>query len=307
MTRPSNTQMHEQPNSSDHDRHDLLAVAALADRDATGEEAVRAQAQVDTCTECASLHAELVSLASATRTLPAMQRPRDFQLTAGGRPATAPEPDPSSVRVIRDGPRRFQPAARRWVSRRSALPACCSGSCPARCHSVALRAPQADRRRASAPQQEIQQTLGRGRCRFSSAGSDRQQRRRPRAARRERTRRAGRAAAAGREPAAGSGPGLRQRRRGGRHPGTNGCGHVQPARRRRREVRASPRSPRIVDRRLGADRRLGDAAHHRARAVCPALDLAPLRRLTTGRPARAVPDGSRRDPPVHLGTCPPNA
>jgi hypothetical protein len=72
--------MHEQPNSSDHDRHDLLAIAALADRDATGEEAVRAQAQVDTCAECASLHAELVSLASATQALPAVQRPRDFQL-----------------------------------------------------------------------------------------------------------------------------------------------------------------------------------------------------------------------------------
>ena len=72
--------MHEQPNSSDHARHDLLAVAALADRDATGEEAVRAQAQVDACTECATLHAELVSLATATRQLPAIERPRDFRL-----------------------------------------------------------------------------------------------------------------------------------------------------------------------------------------------------------------------------------
>jgi hypothetical protein len=72
--------MHEQPNSSDHARHDLLAVAALADRDATGEEAVRAQAQVDACTECATLHAELVGLASATRQVPAIERPRDFQL-----------------------------------------------------------------------------------------------------------------------------------------------------------------------------------------------------------------------------------
>ena len=80
MTRPSETQMHEQPNSSDHARHDLLAVAALADRDATGEEAARARAQVDACTECATLHAELVSLATSTRQLPAMERPRDFQL-----------------------------------------------------------------------------------------------------------------------------------------------------------------------------------------------------------------------------------
>ena len=80
MTGPSESQMHEQPNSSDHTRHDLLAVAALADRDATGEEAVRAQAQVDACTECATLHAELVSLATATRQLPDIERPRDFRL-----------------------------------------------------------------------------------------------------------------------------------------------------------------------------------------------------------------------------------
>jgi hypothetical protein len=72
--------MHEQPNSSDHARHDLLAVAALADRDATGEEAVRARAQVDACAECAMLHAELVSLATATRQLPDIERPRDFRL-----------------------------------------------------------------------------------------------------------------------------------------------------------------------------------------------------------------------------------
>src|SRR5215207_3686560 len=72
--------MHEQPNSSDHARHDLLAVAALSDRDATGEEAVRAQAQVDACAECATLHAELVSLATATRQLPDIERPRDFRL-----------------------------------------------------------------------------------------------------------------------------------------------------------------------------------------------------------------------------------
>jgi len=86
--------MHEQPTSSDHDRHDLLAVAALADRDTTGDEAVRARAQVDSCTECATLHAELVSLASATQTLPALPRPRDFQL----RPEDAQRLRPNVVR-----------------------------------------------------------------------------------------------------------------------------------------------------------------------------------------------------------------
>jgi hypothetical protein len=88
--------MHEQPNSSDHIRHDLLAVAALADRDATGEEAVRAQAQVDACTECATLHAELVSLATATRQLPDIERPRDFRL----RPEDAHRLRPNRVRRL---------------------------------------------------------------------------------------------------------------------------------------------------------------------------------------------------------------
>ena len=88
--------MHEQPNSSDHARHDLLAVAALVDRDATGEEAVRARAQVDACAECASLHAELVSLATATRQLPDIERPRDFRL----RPEDAQRLRPNRVRRL---------------------------------------------------------------------------------------------------------------------------------------------------------------------------------------------------------------
>jgi hypothetical protein len=96
VTRPSETQMHEQPNSSDHVRHDLLAVAALADRDAIGEEAVRAQAQVDACTECAALHAEIVSLATATRQLPPVERPRDFQL----RPEDAQRLRPNRIRRL---------------------------------------------------------------------------------------------------------------------------------------------------------------------------------------------------------------
>ena len=57
---------------------------------------MRAQAQVDTCTECATLHAELVSLASATRTLPAVQRPRDFQL----RPEDAQRLRPNRIRRL---------------------------------------------------------------------------------------------------------------------------------------------------------------------------------------------------------------
>ena len=106
MTGPSENQMHEQPNASDHGRHDLLAVAALADRDTTDEEAARALAQVDACTECATLHAELISLATSTRQLPAIERPRDFQL----RPEDAQRLRPNRFRrlfgsfgTVRDG------------------------------------------------------------------------------------------------------------------------------------------------------------------------------------------------------------
>jgi len=87
--------MHTQPNS-DHSQHDLLAIAALADRGATGEEADRARAQIEACGECAALHADLVSLASAARQLPPIERPRDFQL----RPADAQRLRPNLVRRL---------------------------------------------------------------------------------------------------------------------------------------------------------------------------------------------------------------
>jgi hypothetical protein len=96
MNRPSENQMHTQPKASDHSQHDLLAVAALADRGATGEEADRARAQIEACGECAALHADLVSLASATRQLPPIERPRDFQL----RPVDAQRLRPNLVRRL---------------------------------------------------------------------------------------------------------------------------------------------------------------------------------------------------------------
>ena len=98
--------MHEQPNSSDHARHDLLAVAALADRDATGEEAVRAQAQVDTCSECATLHAELQQPYDRNPPAPGDRATAGLPAAAGGCPAVAPQPDPSPVRssgIVGDG------------------------------------------------------------------------------------------------------------------------------------------------------------------------------------------------------------
>jgi hypothetical protein len=96
MNRPSENQMHTQPNASDHAQHDLLAVAALADRGATGEEADRARAQIEACGECAALHADLVSLASAARQLPSIERPRDFQL----RPVDAQRLRPNLIRRL---------------------------------------------------------------------------------------------------------------------------------------------------------------------------------------------------------------
>ena len=96
MSGPSEIQMHEQPNSSDHSQHDLLVIAAFADRGATGEEADLARAQMAACSECAALHADLVSLATATRVLPPIERPRDFQL----RPVDAQRLRPNLIRRL---------------------------------------------------------------------------------------------------------------------------------------------------------------------------------------------------------------
>jgi hypothetical protein len=151
--------MHEQPNSSDHARHDLLAVAALADRDATGEEAVRAQAQVDTCSECATLHAELHSLTTATRQLPAIERPRDFQL----RPEDAQRLRPNRIRRLfgsfgtaRDGFSRPLAVGLTTLGLAGLMLGLLPGTLSFGGAASAPGGPEA----GSAPEQEIQQTLG---------------------------------------------------------------------------------------------------------------------------------------------------
>jgi len=96
MSGSSEIQMHEQPNSADHAQHDLLIIAALADRGATGDEADLARAQIAACSDCAALHADLVSLATATRQLPPIERPRDFRL----RPVDAQRLRPNLVRRL---------------------------------------------------------------------------------------------------------------------------------------------------------------------------------------------------------------
>ncbi len=66
--------------TADHATHDPVLVAALADRELAGTERDLARAQVEGCSACASLHAELRALARAIRELPPIARPRDFRL-----------------------------------------------------------------------------------------------------------------------------------------------------------------------------------------------------------------------------------
>lgn len=65
----------------DHASHDTLLVASLADRSVADRERAAAEALVDTCGLCATLHADLVALSAATRTLPTPTRTRDYRLT----------------------------------------------------------------------------------------------------------------------------------------------------------------------------------------------------------------------------------
>ncbi len=71
------------PHPSDgHAGHDLLLVAAYAAGDATGPELDDALATVATCPDCAALHHDLRAIATATATLTAPVRTRDFRLTS---------------------------------------------------------------------------------------------------------------------------------------------------------------------------------------------------------------------------------
>jgi hypothetical protein len=65
----------------DHVSHDLLLVAAYAAGDTTPQDADRAAALLAGCPECREVAADLASIATASRTLPAPQRTRDFRLS----------------------------------------------------------------------------------------------------------------------------------------------------------------------------------------------------------------------------------
>ena len=82
--------------TTSHATHDPLLVAALIDRDLSGPEHERARALVADCSACAELHADLRSLAGATRALPTPPRPHDFTLS----PADVERLRPNLVRRL---------------------------------------------------------------------------------------------------------------------------------------------------------------------------------------------------------------
>lgn len=73
------------PVAAAHPEHDLLSIAALADRQGTdlaAPERRRAEALVADCTECADLYRDLKDLDEVLPTTSVPSRPRDFRLTA---------------------------------------------------------------------------------------------------------------------------------------------------------------------------------------------------------------------------------
>ena len=81
---------------SQHPDHDLELIAAYAAGDATGLELDRATALVAACTDCAALHHDLRSIATAMPELPSPARTRDFRLT----PEQAAELRPKGIRGL---------------------------------------------------------------------------------------------------------------------------------------------------------------------------------------------------------------
>jgi hypothetical protein len=83
--------------SPDHDRHDLVLVAALAAGDLAATDRDHALAQTRTCPACGELHDDLLAIAHATASVPPMAtRPRDFRLT----PADAARLRPAGWRAV---------------------------------------------------------------------------------------------------------------------------------------------------------------------------------------------------------------
>lgn len=65
-----------------HPDHDLTLIAGHAAGDLVDSERSRAQALVDTCNDCATLHRDLIAISAATRALPNLATaPRDYRLS----------------------------------------------------------------------------------------------------------------------------------------------------------------------------------------------------------------------------------
>jgi hypothetical protein len=73
---------HDSSRGSGHDQHDRLLIVRLADGDTADDELAAARALVEQCPDCARLAADINLLRSATATLPAPVRQRDFRLSA---------------------------------------------------------------------------------------------------------------------------------------------------------------------------------------------------------------------------------
>jgi anti-sigma factor RsiW len=69
------------PRTAAHASHDSVLVASLADHSLPADERAAAERLVAGCGLCAALYADLVSLRTATRSMPTPSRPRDFRLT----------------------------------------------------------------------------------------------------------------------------------------------------------------------------------------------------------------------------------
>lgn len=83
--------------SPDHDRHDLLLVAALAAGDLAATDRDHALTLTRSCAECAELHDDLLAIARATASVPPIAaRSRDFRLT----PADAARLRPAGLRGL---------------------------------------------------------------------------------------------------------------------------------------------------------------------------------------------------------------
>lgn len=67
---------------AEHAQHDLDLIAGHAAGDLTDTQRIRADELLQSCTSCADLRRDLVAIASATRTLPALSANRDFRLSS---------------------------------------------------------------------------------------------------------------------------------------------------------------------------------------------------------------------------------